>query len=44
MNTTLDNLLVGLSIAGAIAFFIYRLKKKKNDCSSICGCGGLKKK
>jgi len=42
MNPLLDQLAVGLIIAGAIAFFVVRFLRKRaggKNCGSDCGCG-----
>lgn len=44
MNLTLDQLLVGAAILGAVAFFIVPLfRREKKGCSSGCGCSVAKK-
>ena len=45
MNPILDQLAVGLVIAGAIVFFVVRFLRKRaagKDCGSDCGCGTSK--
>ena len=45
MNPVLDQLAVGLIVAGALAFFIVRHLRKRaagKNCGSDCGCGTAK--
>ena len=44
MNPLLDQLLTGLLIAGALAFFALRARRRRagKSCGSDCGCGTAK--
>lgn len=42
MNPVLDQVAVGLIVAGALAFFIVRFLRKRaggKNCGGDCGCG-----
>ncbi len=42
MNPLLDQLAIGLIVAGALAFFVVRFLRKRaagKNCGSDCGCG-----
>jgi hypothetical protein len=45
MNPLLDQLAVGAVVFGAIAFFVFRFirNRRKNSCSSGCGCATASK-
>ena len=43
MNSTLDNVLVGLAIMAALAFLARRYFGKKKGCSTGCACDAAKK-
>jgi hypothetical protein len=45
MNPLLDQLAVGVIVAGALAFFLLRFLRKRaggKGCGSDCGCGSAK--
>jgi Trk-type K+ transport system membrane component len=45
MNPLIDQLAVGAIILGAIGFFVFRMlrNRRKNSCSSGCGCASAPK-
>lgn len=45
MNPLLDQIAVGVIVAGALAFFLVRFLRKRaggKNCGSDCGCGTSK--
>lgn len=45
MNPLLDQLLVGVIVAGALGWFVWRTFRRRaggKDCGSGCGCGTKK--
>ena len=41
MNETVQQILVGVAVIGALLYLVLRARKKKN-CDSGCGCGPKK--